>query len=193
MRYNYLFNMFFVHKLKLIILICCILVIILATKSRIARLIGTKISITISIVSTNEALLASIVGREGDVVVPQLAAVLRSDNPIHRQMVASVLDRLKPAEPHAIKLLLQCLDDPDSRVRLAALETLARMGPSASRAGPRILGFLDDQNVVIRLQAIQCVGNMRLMNAKPNLIEMRDSDSDADVRVRAAWALGELR
>ncbi len=93
-----------------------------------------------------------------------------------------------PAAETTIGPLAERLADSDSRVRLAAAESLGRIGPLAAAASSSLRGSTDDENERVRAQAVRS-----LQRVDPQaLVEVSDrlvSDPSADVRLELARAL----
>jgi len=86
--------------------------------------------------------------------------------------------------------LSQALGSADAQVRAAALEALRSLRGFTS---PQLaLPLLTDPDESVRVQAIFMVGSSRAGAATSGLVNLLGSDSSANVRKKAAWALGEI-
>jgi HEAT repeat protein len=87
------------------------------------------------------------------------------------------------------------LNDSDPRQRQKAAFTLGNIGASDKAAFPALLGALHDEAPEVRCEAILAIlkFGQSASAAIPNLVELRDSDSDARVREYADKALAKLQ
>lgn len=85
--------------------------------------------------------------------------------------------------------------DADPAVKLAALETLAKVGGAhAEKTLPVVLGLVASDDPTMRLAAIRVVGDNHLVGASARLVELlKDSSRDLAERQAAVAALGKLR
>ena len=85
--------------------------------------------------------------------------------------------------------------DADPAVKLAALETLAKVGGAhAEKTLPVVLGLVASDDPTMRLAAIRVVGDNHLVGASARLVELlEDSSRDLAERQAAVAALGKLR
>jgi HEAT repeat protein len=91
----------------------------------------------------------------------------------------------------AVLPLAETLDDPDSRVREAAADTLAFFGPDAASATPTLARIIRDDHSGLRARAIRVVGLIDSDEARSVLAEAM-SDPDPDRRIEAASVIGNL-
>ena len=104
--------------------------------------------------------------------------------------LAAIAILAQEPDPLVANTLLDCLGDPDARVRLAAAQSLEPLGDPAHR--DHFLGLLADQSFEVRVVAIQYLGRIRDPEAAQVLSSCL-ADSDSDVRLAAAVALGQIR
>lgn len=73
----------------------------------------------------------------------------------------------------AIEPLIQTMSDTDPRVRIVAIEALARMGPTAAPAVPNLIAALDDADLQVRREAARALGEIgpAAADAVPALIK----------------------
>lgn len=91
--------------------------------------------------------------------------------------------------------ILQRLSDPDTGIRLEALEDLRRLGPHANEAVPVLISCLQDLDPQVRAYAATQLGAHRMAaaDAVPRLKSLAFNDSDDVVRSRAKDALYNIR
>ena len=99
--------------------------------------------------------------------------------------------------PEIIDDLVAMLDDPDHRVRCAALHTVTcdrckegSCRPEEAKVLPRAIGLLaDDPNLHVRTMAVEVVG--RCVHSSPEaeaaLLKARGLDSSPTIRKKAGW------
>lgn len=68
------------------------------------------------------------IGPEAGAAVPALIVLLKSEDPLIRIQVTSLLSKMGPASKFAIQALEPLKNDPDEEVRKAALEAIERIG-----------------------------------------------------------------
>lgn len=92
----------------------------------------------------------------------------------------------------AVPVLLECLSDPDPKVRWPSVILLQRAG-SAREVEPVLRQALDDVDLEVRLQALRALARVGCVAAPavPRLIEF-SKDEDLDTRVCARYALWEI-
>jgi len=95
-------------------------------------------------------------------------------------------------DPDAVPVLLECLSDPDPKVRWPSVILLQRAG-SAREVEPVLRHALDDADLEVRLQALRALARVGYVAAPalPRLIEF-SKDEDLDTRVCARYALWEI-
>jgi HEAT repeat protein len=74
-----------------------------------------------------------------------------------QEAAADALGRIGPA---AVPSLMETLRDPDPKVRLKAIEVLARMGGDAKDAVPELIRLLEDPDEPVRKAAIRTLGRI---------------------------------
>ncbi len=86
-----------------------------------------------------------------------------------RPLAADALGEI--ADQRAVPCLIDALDDPYQRVRVASMAALKKMGPSASAAVPRLVNLLKASDPLERMGAASALGNIRDRAAVPALIK----------------------
>jgi len=121
--------------------------------------------------------------------VPALGAAL--SNPIFsgeaRAAMAQALGTI--ARPACAAQLTAVLADPEPKVRAAAL--VALRGVPGFRDGSGAAGLVADADPTVRAEAAVTVGTFRYTAGAAALVAAL-GDPSADVRKKAAWALGEI-
>lgn len=84
---------------------------------------------------------------------PPLLAARKDSNPLVRSGVVEVLGHF----PAGLPLVVESLADPSARVRLAAIQTLARIGPRAKPALPQIRKQLKSESRTLREAAADAI------------------------------------
>ncbi len=110
---------------------------------------------------------------------------------------SEAIRRTGPEFKEVIQALIAVLkNDPEDRVRCAAVEALKEIGPEAKEAVPTLIAVLtSDQDIDTRSEAAQALGSFgpEAKEAVPALIAvMKDDEIYDDVRSAAAEALGEI-
>ncbi|MGD9646019.1 MAG: PVC-type heme-binding CxxCH protein [Pirellulales bacterium] len=85
--------------------------------------------------------------------------------------------------------------DADPAVKLAALETLAKVGGlHAEKTLPVVLGLVASDDAAMRLAAIRVIGDNHMVGGAPRLVELlSESSRELAERQAAVTALGKLR
>jgi HEAT repeat protein len=117
-------------------------------------------------------------------------AFIASDSEELRREGIRALRRVGRFDPEARLAMRQLLNDPNSRVRLEALQALGEVRDK--EAVPRMTEMLADNDPAIRRQAIRSLSECEAGEAAPS-IAAQLGDTDARVREEAADALGELK
>jgi HEAT repeat protein len=133
-----------------------------------------------------EAALA--LGQLGDALLPDLRALLPSDNIDIRWWATRALGEIG-SEP-AIALLLEQCDDPDHDVRVCAIYALGAFGERSASAVPTLLRCLADASVYVGRMAADALARIGSA-ATPGLID-RLKNGSSSVRGRAARALAQI-
>lgn len=122
--------------------------------------------------------------------IPALGAAL--SNPIFdgeaRAAMARALGSIR--RPAAADPLKAVLGDREARVRAAAVAALRKV--DGFRDGAVAVPLLADGDAAVRSEAIYTVAEFRTTGATASLIQLLQNDASADVRKRAAWALGRI-
>jgi len=122
--------------------------------------------------------------------IPALGAAL--SNPIYsgeaRSAMAHALGTIR--RPAAEAPLRAVLTDADPAVRAASLQALRNV--EGFKDGTVGVSLLADGNETVRVQAIFTVAQFRAQAAAPALVQLLQGDASANVRKRAAWALGQM-
>jgi HEAT repeat protein len=87
----------------------------------------------------------------------ELAQIKPFDEWSEQEAAADALGRIGPA---AVPSLIETLRDPDPKVRLRAIEVLARMGGDAKDAVPELIRLLEDSDEGVRKAAIRTLGRI---------------------------------
>lgn len=90
----------------------------------------------------------------------------------------------------AVELVTSALANPDARVRLEALRSLAKLGDEDS--GDLVLGLLDDSDRDVRIAAAVAAGELHVERALRHVIRMLDETKDPDEAIALVRALGHL-
>ncbi len=123
-----------------------------------------------------------------DEAVATLAEVLRNDDTVARGAAADALAQI--GTPAAAAALAQPLADEDmSPARQAAMRGLEQLGAAAVPTLEQIVRT--DGSSATRRNAAEMLGWIAAPGSTPALVAAM-ADSSADVRVEAAWALGEI-
>ena len=121
-------------------------------------------------------------------LLPGLVRALQDPHAGTRARAAEMLGALGEAAAPAAEVLGELLADQEAHVRSAALEALQKLGPAALPALPALCAYLRSGRASARAaQAIVAIG----APAVDPLAGML-ADSDAALRARAAWCLGEI-
>ena len=122
--------------------------------------------------------------------IPALGAAL--SNPIYngeaRSAMARALGTIR--RPAAEAPLRAVLTDAEPMVRAAALQALRNV--EGFKDGNVGVPLLTDGDEAVRVQAIFTVAQFRTQAAAPALVQLLKTDPSANVRKRAAWALGQM-
>jgi HEAT repeat protein len=109
--------------------------------------------------------------------------------------LARSLGKLRP--PGAIELLPRLLRDPDSEVRVAAMQALGRcarfVGPAPEALAREVNNGLSDPDEVVRASAINTCSRLCLHDRARTLLSLVQTDASALARERAALAIGAMR
>jgi HEAT repeat protein len=122
--------------------------------------------------------------------IPALGAAL--SNPLFsgeaRAAMAKALGLIR--RPPAAEPLQAVLGDADPTVRAASLAALRNV--EGFKDGTVAAPLLGDADEKVRLQAVLTVAEFRTTSTVPALVQLLQSDPSANVRKRAAWALGQI-
>ncbi|MES2664140.1 MAG: HEAT repeat domain-containing protein [Pseudomonadota bacterium] len=135
---------------------------------------------------TNTLMLADILQRFGEPIVPFLVQLVQSDAKLEVKIAGlNALGSIGSIQ--SVSPLILFLDDPNSDIRAQSISALAKIGDP--RAASVILQHLSSsETVAVRIQAAKALGVMQLNAAIPILIE-RLTDETWWVRYRSAEAL----
>lgn len=114
---------------------------------------------------------------------------IESDEPRLRRRGIRALEDIARHDPEARTAIRQLLDDPDAKVRVEAIDTLADIDDRDSI--PLLRHLLSDQDPRVRREAIDALVDLRSAD-DTGLIAAALSDPEAKVREDAARALGKL-
>jgi UDP-N-acetylmuramyl pentapeptide phosphotransferase/UDP-N-acetylglucosamine-1-phosphate transferase/HEAT repeat protein/lysophospholipase L1-like esterase len=128
-----------------------------------------------------------------ETALPQLAALLRGDDPYLRGFAAWTLGEMGPRAEAAVPALVDALAREEGYGRGGASAALAKMGPAARSAVPALVQGLEDGDGERRWKAARTLGRIgpAAEAAVPALIA-RLSDPHEYVRAHAARALGRI-
>lgn len=131
--------------------------------------------------------VALALGRLGPEVLPLLARDMRRGKALH------VLEVLSRSIPAGAPLVIEALGMKDKRVRVKALETIAKFGDAARPAVPLIAKELKNPDKEVREKAASALYVLGPA-AEAAAPELRAAlgDDERMVRCSAAWALGRL-
>ncbi len=131
------------------------------------------------------------IGPDAATAVPALVRLLQVTAAAGRVEAALALGEIGARADLAVPALVAVLIERE--LRLPALQALERFGPAASDAVPAILPHLDDRDRRVREQVARVLGHLAVDAhvVAPALARALD-DVRFQVRVRAAWALGEF-
>jgi HEAT repeat protein len=85
----------------------------------------------------------------------------RTTRPMHPDSVRA-LGRVGVASPGAVRTLARAITCPDALVRVAATESLGRIGQDAPEVGPILISALHDQSAGVRQAAVNSLRWLRL-------------------------------
>jgi HEAT repeat protein len=122
--------------------------------------------------------------------IPVLRELLADPKPRTRQAAVFCLGLLPSTESSVLPLLVRAAQDPDSGVRLYALNALAKQGPAAA---PVLLAALSEDDAKIRLAAAQGYYDItgRADAVLPALIRNLQAD-DEHRQMDSAYLLGKI-
>lgn len=130
--------------------------------------------------------------------VTALGAALQDNDSDLRRQAAVALASVGPWAEESAPILAQALRDPNANVRLAAVGALQAIGPDATRTLDDLLVCLKDKVPSVRRATANALAVIA-RQADPDRTERAVralaaalQDSDADVRLRAAVALGAI-
>ncbi len=126
--------------------------------------------------------------REGSLKIGDLEAVLADESPKLRSSAAALLGDLD--DPRAVPLLAAAAKDANAGVRASAAISLGRL---ARREGESVLITLThDDSPVVRLKAVRALAKVGGEAAVPALLEVLETEVDADLRVAVVQVLSEI-
>lgn len=147
------------------------------------------------VVSVRAAVIDAL-GRIGQEKAASIEVLKRAfDDPSSdiRRLALDALVRLEPDRELLKKSLLRLIKDEDEQVALAASDSFSFFENSFDQLLPEIGGILDgdnDQHVIAALNGCMTSGPLAV-SATPAIIR-RLQNENADVRIRACWALHEV-
>ena len=120
--------------------------------------------------------------------IPSLVTALAGK----RKFPGGITEVLKAFEDAAVLALRAAIHDPNARVRLAAIETIARYGEETD--APLVAEAIRDADPDVRLRAIKAVGSrMGESTLIQEALVERLHDTEEDVCLAAIRALGDIR
>jgi HEAT repeat protein len=120
--------------------------------------------------------------------IAPLRSAIGDADPCVRRLAASLLGRLH--HPRAVAALSAALTDRDTDTRAMAALGLGLAQEAAT--GPALLAALRDTAPPVRALAAWALGEIEDVAASGALTRLLRGDPDRDVRMAAAWALGNL-
>lgn len=137
---------------------------------------------------TNTLMLADILRRFGEAVVPSLLGLVRIGSNTEVR-VAGLMALGFLGSLQAVDTLIDMTEDASAEIRAQAIAALGRIGDA--RAAATVMKHLEDTNQAVRVQAAQTLGQLRALQSMPALAARLD-DEDWWVRLRAAEALHQF-
>ena len=133
---------------------------------------------------------AETLGEIGDVraVEPLIQAINDSDR-VLRWKAAYSLGAI--GDVRAVEPLIGVLKDKDEDLRKAAASALGRIGDM--KATEPLIQALRDENEDVRDDAVRSLGKLEVTGVSELLIEVLKHDPSRNVRMAAAWSLGEMQ
>ncbi len=142
-----------------------------------------------------EGIAAAVSRLEPGAIAGLIDALIQRDDTGGKLSVARILGRVR--QPEVVEVLGRLSQDPDPRVRAAALESLGRSarfrGPTAELLADAVAAGLGDADRSVRAAAVDLCSRIGLPDQGPRLIGLLQTDSSPLVRERAAIAIGILR
>jgi HEAT repeat protein len=124
--------------------------------------------------------------------VKELITKLRDKDSDARRAAAKELSELGADAKPALADLIKALQDSDLFVRRYAAEALGSIGPDAKSAIPDLKKALGDQRKEVQLAVVIALGKIGPESLPALLAAVKDTAAEAEVRRRAAEALGSL-
>ena len=122
---------------------------------------------------------------------PAQAETVAVGRPVAFRQAEAAADTLGASLRKALASVQQGLNDPDKKVRLAAIDALETMGDDAAPALPSLVQALSDSDKFVRWSAARVIGKLAPIQpsvAVPKLAELT-ADPDLDVRLAALKSL----
>jgi len=126
---------------------------------------------------------------DGNVVLSEVSDALEDPDPSVRREALHALGRI--GTPEAIELLMWYLHEPDRPTRMAAAEALG-MTHSSDGTIP-LIAALHDDDVNVRRSAADALANIADARTADTLLDLLETEQDAEVLVSVATALSRLR
>ncbi|HLX59871.1 MAG TPA: HEAT repeat domain-containing protein [Planctomycetota bacterium] len=128
--------------------------------------------------------------RSGKVAVPFLLEHLSEDSPRKRRAILEVLADIGDKSDEIVQACRTKLDDTAPPVRAQAAKAVAALaGPETGEQLITMLNRRDNKNDAVAL----ALGYMRYANAIEPLVTLLKTSRDADEKICAAFALGDMR
>jgi HEAT repeat protein len=124
--------------------------------------------------------------------VGELINKLRDKDSDVRRAAAKDLAEMGPEARPALADLIRALKDSDLFVRRYAAEAIGSIGPEARSAIPDLKKALADTRKEVQLAVVVALGKIGPESLQTLLVALKDSAVDAEVRRRAADALGSF-
>lgn len=127
-------------------------------------------------------------GAAGRAALPQLEQSFASTDPKVRAVAVAAIARVESDNGRKVDFLQRALDDPESVVRVAAIDELGAMGRAAEPAAEKLYALTEQPGE--RDQALEVLAGLRIRSIP--LLVKATTNSDAYVRQFAVERLGQL-
>jgi HEAT repeat protein len=124
--------------------------------------------------------------------VSELINKLRDKDNEVRRVAAKDLSEMGPDAKPAVGQLIKALKDSDLFVRRYSAEALGAIGPDAKEAIPALKGALADSRKEVQQAVVIALGKIGPESVPALIVALKDPAVDADVRRKAADALGSM-
>ncbi|MHA1610937.1 MAG: HEAT repeat domain-containing protein [Promethearchaeota archaeon] len=121
-------------------------------------------------------------------IIDPLLRVLNDDDSYVRRACASALSDIK--DPATVRQFIDRLRDPSPEIRETSANALGKLGDI--NALDPLIGLLGDENYQVREEVAQALGALQNKSATKPLISLIKKESNTEVLVAAALALGKI-